>query len=132
MENKIVNELFLMFVLAFLGFNTALYLHSMYNISVIIFFLLFVIIFNLLLKYLKIKAKILDIINFQFIKGISLFVILFISIEYIGFDDMDMSFINGGLFFIGVFYILYDNKYIKYKLVQNKKENKNNKNVSNY
>lgn len=125
MENKIVNEIFLTLVLMFLGFNTSLYLYSIYNISVIIFFLLFFITSSLLLKYLKIKEKMLNIIDFPFIKGISLFIILFISIKYIHSDYIDMSFFNGGLFFIGVFYFIYDNEYIKYKLSENKLKNEN-------
>lgn len=125
MENKIVNEIFLTLVLMFLGFNTSLYLYSIYNISVIIFFLLFFITSSLLLKYLKIKEKILNIIDFPFIKWISLFIILFISIKYIHSDYIDMSFFNGGLFFIGVFYFIYDNEYIKYKLSENKLKNEN-------
>lgn len=125
MNNDIVNNIFLTFLLAFLGFNTGLYLSSIYNISVIIFLLLFVVIFNFLLTHYKIKEKLLNIIDIPFLKGIILFVLLFISVKYIDTDDFDMSFFIGGLFFMAIFYLLYDNEYIKYKLLQNKLKNEN-------
>lgn len=128
MENKIVNNIFLTFFLAFLGFNTGLYLFSIYNVSVIIFLLLFVIALNFLFKYYKIKEKILNIIDFPMVKVVILFILLLSNSKN---NIIDMTFINGGLFFMVMFYILYDNEYIKYKLTQ-KKKNKDNKNVSKY
>ena len=136
MSSRIINEIFLMFILAFMGSVVGVY-SSVKQVNIMYFLLLIVCCLFLSFYYkqflYRLKERILNFIDFSFIKSIVLFVLLWISVKYIYIDGFNnfFVFVNDGLLVMGIFYFIYDSQCIKYKLIQNKNELKSN-NTHNY
>ena len=131
MNNQIINKIFLQFIFAFI----ATVFIFVTEISVMYLFLLLVCISILLFIYKKfsykmiilqkIENKIMNFIDFPFVKTIILFLLLFIELKIINSNNNFILFINSGMIFIAGFYFFYDNEYIKYKISKNKLKNEN-------